>query len=223
MKNSIYEENDIIVRKATLDDDFERMAELIYETDDYIYPYWFNDDIEECKSTLSKLMKEDGFFFNYKSMYVAVDKSTNEIVGLTCFVTPKTKLEYDYKPLQEKNDRYKFIIDEYIFGLIEEIKEYNAPYISNVSVYHNQRGRRIGSIMLKAVVLEQKEEYKKILLDVLADNPSAIKLYENLGFIKTSDAKEDIGYGPDDTVYSYSMEFNEEADIDDEDGTGIKM
>ncbi len=223
MKDNIYEENDIIVRKATLDDDFERMAELIYETDDYIYPYWFNDDREKCKKELSKLMKEDDFFFNYKSMYIAVDKNTNEIVGLTCFVTPETNLEYDYEPLREKNERYKFIIDEYIYALINEIRDYNAPYISNVAVYHSQRGKRIGSIMLNAIMSEKKKEYRKILLDVLADNPSAIKLYENLGFRKTSDAKEDIGYGPNDLVYSYSMEFNEEADIDDEDGTGIKM
>ena len=81
---------------------------------------------------------------------------------------------------------------------------------------------RLKNIMLH-IILEKKEEYKKILLDVLADNPSAIKLYENLGFIKTSDAKEDIGYGPDDIVYSYSMELNEEIDIDDEDGNGLKL
>lgn len=221
MKDSIYEENDIIVRKVTLEDDFERIAELIYETDDYIYPYWFSDDREECKQVLSKLMKEEGFFFNFKSLYIAIDKKTNEIIGLTCFVTPETNLDYDYEPLCQKNERYKFIIEEYIYALINEIKEYQAPYVSNVAVYHNQRGRRIGSIMLKAVISEKKKVYKKILLDVLADNPSAIKLYENLGFRKTSDAKEDIGYGPDDIVYSYSMELDD--DIDDDDGKGMNL
>ncbi len=217
MKDNIYEENDIIVRKVTLDDNFERIAELIYETDDYIYPYWFNDDIEECKKVLSKLMKEEGFFFNYKSMYIAIDKKTNEIIGLTCFVTPETNLDYDYEPLRQKNERYKFTIDEYIYGLISEIKEYNAPYVSNVAVYHNQRGRKIGSIMLKSVILSNKEIYKKILLDVLADNPSAIRLYENLGFRKTSEPKEDIGYGPDDIVYSYSMELDNEKEENNND------
>ena len=221
MNNGTYEENDIIVRRVTLDDDFERIAELIYETDDYIYPYWFNDDIEECKRVLVKLMKEEGFFFNYKSMYIAINKKTKEIVGLVCFVTPETNLKFDYSSLRKTSERYKFIIDHYIFDLINEIKEYNAPYISNVAIHHNYRGKRIGSIMLKHVISERKKEYKKILLDVLADNPSAIKLYERLGFRKTSEAVPGIGYGPNHYVDQFSMELDD--DINDEDGNGMNL
>ena len=77
MNNKNYENSDIVVRRVNIDDNFEEMAELIYETDEYIYPYWFHDDVEEAKRVLPSLMKEEGFFFNYKSIYIAIDKNTN--------------------------------------------------------------------------------------------------------------------------------------------------
>lgn len=38
---------DIILRRAKKDDNMEDIARLIYETDPYIYPFWFNNDIAE--------------------------------------------------------------------------------------------------------------------------------------------------------------------------------
>ena len=35
------------IRKAEKNDNFEDIGELIYLTDPYIYPYWFNNNIEE--------------------------------------------------------------------------------------------------------------------------------------------------------------------------------
>ena len=33
----------IIIRKANKNDDLERISELIYNVDPYIYPYWFEN------------------------------------------------------------------------------------------------------------------------------------------------------------------------------------
>lgn len=38
MNDTTYSTDDILVRRVTLDDDFEQISELIYETHDYIYP-----------------------------------------------------------------------------------------------------------------------------------------------------------------------------------------
>ena len=35
------------IRKATIYDNMEEIAELIYSTDEYIYPYWF-ETLEKC-------------------------------------------------------------------------------------------------------------------------------------------------------------------------------
>ena len=39
---------ELIIRKATIEDNLKDIAELIYSTDDYIYPYWF-ETIEKCR------------------------------------------------------------------------------------------------------------------------------------------------------------------------------
>lgn len=207
-KDSEYLVDDIIVRRVTLDDDFDQIAELIYETDDYIYPYWFHDSKEECKKVLVPLMKKEGFFFYYKSLYVAVDKITGKIVGLTCFISPDISLDFDYSFLRETDDHYAFTIDNYIMELIKEVRDLKLPYVSNVAVHHDYRGKRIGSIMLGHVIAENRDLYKKILLDVLSNNPSAIKLYQKLGFEITSPEVMGIGYGPGDFVGQYSMELD---------------
>ena len=42
--------DDIICRKAKESDNLDEIATLIYETDPYIYPYWFNNSVEEAIS-----------------------------------------------------------------------------------------------------------------------------------------------------------------------------
>ena len=200
--------SDIEVRKVTLNDDFESIAELIYETDEYIYTYWFHDNVEEAKKVLPPLMKEEGFFYNYKSMYIAIDKTTNKIVGLTCIVTPDTNLDYDYTKLREKDETYSFTIDNYVMDLIKEVEELKLPYVSNVAVHHDYRGKKIGTIMMEYVIEDKKGEYHKFLLDVLSENPSAIKLYQRIGFEITSPETMGIGKGPNNQVGQYSMELD---------------
>ncbi len=206
--NGQYLEDEIIVRKVTPEDNFEDIAELIYETDDYIYPYWFHDSKEECKNILVPEMKKKGFFFNYESLYVAVHKKFNKIVGLVCIILPETDLQYDYSSLKSISDHSAFTIDNYIMELINEVKELQIPYISNVVVHHAFRGMKIGSIMLNYVISNVKHIYRKLLLDVLSDNKAAIRLYEKLGFNITSPEIMGIGYGPGDYVGQYSMELN---------------
>ena len=46
---------DIVLRRAKDTDNFEEIAELIYETDAYIYPYWFHDSVEEAIKVLVPL------------------------------------------------------------------------------------------------------------------------------------------------------------------------
>ena len=207
MNKNNYDDGDIIVRKARIDDNFEELAQLIYETDSYIYPYWFHDDVEEAKRVLPTLMKEDGFFFNYQSMYIAVDKKSNKIVGLVSVVEPSTNLDYDYDDLRANSESYRFIIDNYVMKLIMEVKELGLPYISNVCVDPEYRGRKIGQLMFEKVIEEKKDFYRKLLLDVLANNPSAISVYKKAGF-EITDSYMDIGYGPNNYVAAYSMELD---------------
>ena len=173
---------DIVVRKARRDDKLEKVAELLYKTDPYIYPYWFGS-LENCINELTPMLLEEKFFFYYQNLYVAI--KDNDIVGVVCIVDKGTDLSYDYTKLKAYNERYCFTIVNYIEGLIKEVKDADFAYISNVCVDEKYRGMHIGNFMISNIIKIYKEQlFKKIVLDVLADNPGAIKLYQNLGFEK---------------------------------------
>ena len=175
-------EDKYLVRKPTKKDNLEKIAELLFNTDPYIYPYWFGN-VDNCKRELTPLLLEDKFFFNINNLYITIDKGTNEIIGVMCILDKSVDLDYDYSTLKAKNERYCFTIVNYIEGLIKEVKEADFAYISNVCIDERYRGQHIGNFMMSYVIDVYKNKlFKEIVLDVLAQNPGAIKLYQNLGF-----------------------------------------
>lgn len=176
------EQLELTIRKANKNDNLEQIATLLYKTDEYIYPYWF-ETLEKCKEELSPLLIEDRFFFNINHLYIALNKNNGDIVGLICILDKSIDLNYDYSKLKAHNERYCFTIVNYIEELIKEVKESDFAYISNVCVDEKYRGMHIGNIMMNHVIEIYKEKlYKEVVLDVLKENPGAIKLYQNLGF-----------------------------------------
>ena len=174
----------LTIRKATIEDNLKDIAELIYSTDDYIYPYWF-ETIEKCREELSVLLVEENFFFNINNLYVAVDEVNDKIVGVLCILDKDVDFEYNYENLRNYNERYRFTIDNYVMGLIKEVKESEFAYISNVCIHKDYRGKKIGNKLISHVIdIYANKYFNGILLDVLANNPGAIKLYQNLGFEK---------------------------------------
>ena len=67
-------------RKANQNDNLEKLAELIYIVDPYIYPYWFSN-LQNCKNELTNLILDEGFIFNINTTYVAVNKNNEEIIN----------------------------------------------------------------------------------------------------------------------------------------------
>lgn len=170
------------IRKANKNDNLEQIAELIYGTDEYIYPYWF-ETLENCKNQLPPLLLEENFFFNVNNLYIALDEQNKKIVGVICVVDKNKNLTYNYEPLREYNEHYKFTVDNYIMGLIEEVKESEFAYISNVCVNKEYRGQSIGKKLVNHVIEVYTEKcFNEIVLDVLAQNPGAISLYQKVGF-----------------------------------------
>ena len=145
----------MIVRQANKDDNLEKIAELLYKTDPYIYPYWF-ETLENCKKELTPLLLEEKFFFNINNIYVSI--IDEQIVGIVCILEKNTDLDYDYTELMQKNERFAYTIEHYIKPLIEEVKDADFAYISNVCVDENYRGMHIGKSMLDDVMYMFKEK-----------------------------------------------------------------
>ena len=55
--------DEIDLRRAKADDNFEELAKLIYDTDPYIYPFWFNNNVEEAKKILAEYIAKPGFIY----------------------------------------------------------------------------------------------------------------------------------------------------------------
>ena len=138
-------------RKANNMDNLEDISELLYRTDQYIYPYWFGS-LENCRRELSKLLVEDKFFFNVNNLYIMIDNQVNKIVALVCVVDKSVDLSYDYSKLENINNKYKFTINNYIKALIKEVEDADFAYISNVCVHPDYRGKHIGSAIVKMLL-----------------------------------------------------------------------
>lgn len=200
------------IRRAKLDDDLSAIAELLYKTDQYIYPYWFGS-LENCKNELSKFLVEDKFFFNVEHLYVAIDQVKGRIMGLICAVDKAVDLSYDYSKLESVNDRYSFTVNNYIKGLINEVKESDFAYISNVCVHEDYRGMKIGNHLVNYVINIYTEKcFKEVVLDVLAQNPGAIHLYKKLGFEQFTEIFKGFNNPEKEKPDVFSMKFKISVD-----------
>ena len=194
MKKESYEVNlgDIVCRRARQDDDFFEIAKLLYQTDPFIYPFWFKDDISKGADYFASRMDKEGFFFNYENLYIAYDKETNDILGAICAVDSTVNLDYDYTEDMKIDSNYAFTIKNYILGLIEEVKENKFIYISNVCVNPDYRSKRIGTKILGHYITQmEKAGWQEFALDCLLHNLRAKNLYHSFGF---KEMKEIVGF-----------------------------
>ncbi len=185
-KDSYLVEKDLIhFRRATKDDNFSQIANLIYETDPYIYPYWFDNNEKDCIDFFEKSILEEGFLFHYNNLYIAHDITTNEIVGVICAIDKSVNLEYDYESLKSINEKYEKVVNDYIKPILDEVEEYDDKtiYIPNVCINKELRGKRIGTNLLGYFISQmEKVGYNQFALDCLLHNLPAKNLYHSMGF-----------------------------------------
>lgn len=152
MKNSYLVENEEIeFRRAIVDDDLETIAELIYKTDPFIYPFWFNKNIKKAKKHLPTLLKRENNLFNIDNFYIAYDKTAGQIVGILCAIDKSVKFSHSYDKDKQINGNYDFTIRNYVEVLENEIEESEFEdllYISNICIVENLRGKKIGSKLI---------------------------------------------------------------------------
>jgi len=185
-KNSYLVENELIYfRRAKKDDNMVEIARLIYDTDPYIYPFWFNKDENKCVDFLKEEILKDGFIFNYNNLYVAYDSTLNKIVGVICAIDKSVNLKYDYETLGKINDCYRKTINGYIQPILDEVEAFDSEtiYIPNVCIDKGLRGKKIGTKLLGYFISQMEDVgFNKFALDCLLHNLPAKNLYHSLGF-----------------------------------------
>ena len=149
------------------------LADLIIETDPYIYPCFTKD-----KETLKKLLLVDGPL-NYKNIIIA--EHNGKLVGqITIFNNTNA---YN---IESKNKEIQHVIDNYFNTFTAE--NYENGYIIALSVLPEYRRCGVGRALMNYVVNRNLAD----TLDCLADNERALNLYDSFGFEKVGE--EYIGY-----------------------------
>lgn len=197
MEKNSYEVNlnDIVCRRAKKEDNMAEIATLIYQTDPYIYPYWFERDVKKAIDFLSDKIQMEGFIFNYNNLYVAIDKTTGKIVGLIVALDPTVDLDFEYSPYVAINKNYQETIEHYIEECIKDVKSNDAMYIMNCAVLEECRGRKIGTKLLGHFIGHmEKAGFENYRLDCLLHNLRAKNLYHSLGFKEMEEVKGFGGY-----------------------------
>lgn len=168
----------IVIRKLNPKDNFDRVAQLIYYTDDYVFPYLYDNDIEKATAVIGKMIASDTIY-NYKNVTVAV--LDGQIIGIvvalqkpfsvnmgemvSCFLTAGAVID----------ERFSKVFNEY-YNLIDGKSD--GVYIANVCVNRNYRNMGVAGRLLD-YVLRNDCEYE---LETVKANEAAYKLYTAHGF-----------------------------------------
>ena len=170
--------SDITVRGYRDGDDMMQIAKLIYLTDPYIYPWWF-DTIEDGQKVIAEMIKLPTLYAK-ENLTVAV---TNDgfIAGIvvgrnTPFCEDKAHINSAFEHAGIKRDeRTDRIYTDYYAKMGDASDGF---YIANIAVDEEYRRRGIAASMIE-YVLHDKELCS---LESVIANAGSWRLYQRLGF-----------------------------------------
>ena len=169
--------DEISVAPASLDDDLLTIAELIYYSDIYIYPYLFNG-VEEAKLVIAQMIANDTLY-NCKNLLVA--KWQGQVVGVVVYDRQPVEYSYDvYRSCFEKagvpfGEKAQYIWQNY-YTLMKEDR--TGIYVANACTASSCRGKGVATRLFEKLFELDGHCY----LECVQANTSAVKLYQKLGF-----------------------------------------
>lgn len=165
----------MIIRKAKISDSKEIAPILLLAMEDIIYKFIKKEDYASAKDFLEYFIGKDNNQYSYQNCFVA--EENNEIIGAVNIYNG-SDLEGLRNPIIEyvrKNFNPEFDPE-----LETRAGEF---YIDSLGVNPKFQGKGIGSKILRFLIDEYITKNNQTLgLLVEEDNPSAKKLYLNLGF-----------------------------------------
>lgn len=166
------------IRQLSLGDDLKAVANLIYSSDNYIYPYLFENDIVVAERVLENMIRGNTIY-NYKNIRVAL--SLGQIVAMIIYkpipviVDHESIIDCFVQAAVPVGARFAKVYNEY-FKLLED--EPPDVYISNLAVNKMFRGVGVGKALMQSIFKDDLT-YR---LEVVKGNTPAVELYKKLGF-----------------------------------------
>ena len=187
-------------RVAETNDDPCTIGDLLYQSDPYIYPYWFNNDSDEAKIYLQQHFDDASFPFGFTNCFVTYEDTdedgytSDSVLGMIIGWHERSDLSYDFYDDTTDNIRSYNTIERCVKPAIYDAQAYpHTLTIFALSVDQNFHGYGIGGRMLEEYLKYMQKTYQidTVHLTCLADNLRARKFYEAHGFTKQS---ESIGF-----------------------------
>lgn len=172
------EAKDITVRKLCDCDDLKQVAKLVYLTDPYVYPGWF-DNIDDGIKVIAEMINLPTLY-NKENITVAVTDDGFVAGIVVSKQTPFTEeKEYILKAFElsgvESDKRTDYVFESYYSKMGEAQDGY---YIANVVVDESFRRQGIAAKMMSYVI--KGKEYCS--LECVIANSGSWRLYQRMGF-----------------------------------------
>lgn len=187
-----YIESPVEVRRIKKTDNLKTVAELIYETDKYIYPAAFGSK-RIARQVIPALMCRTESIFDMENIFVAI--IDEHIVGVAVVLNSVPKKIDSKKTLKDFHSLPKSFghaCEQYFNKMDTHFTEDEMGYIACISVGTKWRGQRVGEIIIKHII--QVFAGKKLMLHVLCENQRAICLYKKYGFKYSGLTQEGYAY-----------------------------
>ena len=172
------ESNEVVIRKLQDGDDLNQVAKLIYLTDPYVYPGWF-DSIEDGVKVIREMI-DLPTLYNRENITIAVQPN-GFIAGI--IVSKQTPFVEEYENIRKAFDlsgvsmdkRTKETFDAYYAKMG---KAEDGYYIANVAVDEQCRKRGIAVALMNHILKRQTV----CSLECVVANVGSWRLYQRLGF-----------------------------------------
>lgn len=170
--------NSITIRPMSKSDDEMQVAKLIYLSDNYIYPGWF-DSIEDGQKVLAAMMNLPTIY-NKKNITVAVTEE-GFIAGATvsCDFPVVMNIKYLYEAFETAGIVCDHRTNQIYLDYYEKMDETEGHYLANIAVDPEFRGQGIATTLLSKLI----EGKKLCQLECVQSNISAWRIYQRLGFV----------------------------------------
>ena len=172
------ESSEVCIRKIDDGDDLYQIAKLIYLTDPYIYPNWF-DSIDDGIKVIRQMI-DLPTLYNKENITVAATHD-GYIAGI--IVSKQAPFTEDIAHIRRAfeladvkiDNRTDFVFNTYYskMGAMED-----GYYIANVAVDDKYRKRGIAASMMKYIL--RNTDYST--LECVVANAGSLRLYQRLGF-----------------------------------------
>jgi ribosomal protein S18 acetylase RimI-like enzyme len=141
-----------MIRPLDKNDDLQAVAELIYDTDDFIFPMMFGKDKTDAIPKIVTLIELEGNYFSYQNIFVHIEQSTIHGICIAYQSDSKTKRSLEqtisapFSPWESITVLSKITP---IMFFLESKGDEDTLYIQNLCVDSSSRGKGIGTQLLE--------------------------------------------------------------------------